>query len=198
MRDIELESFKLKVADGILYYVPDWLDGIYANQCFENLKQELAWNQDDIQVFGRWHRIPRLQAWHGQSGLSYKYSGKEMRAKPWTPALTDLKHRLEGLGFSFNSVLGNWYRDGADKMGWHSDNEKELGPQPVIASLSFGNVRDFVFRHRHTGEKFSLPLKHGSLLIMAGDTQHYWQHSLPARKRVKSPRINLTFRQIRG
>ncbi|MGX5914591.1 alpha-ketoglutarate-dependent dioxygenase AlkB family protein [Aliidiomarina sp. Khilg15.8] len=198
MDRINIDSYKLPAPDALLYHVPDWLGGALATEYFEQLSKELAWSQDQIQVFGRWHPIPRLQAWHGEHDLAYKYSGKEMRAKPWTPTLADLKHKLECLGLNFNSVLGNWYRDGNDKMGWHSDNEKELGPQPVIASLSFGGVRDFVFRHRHTREKISLPLEHGSLLIMAGHTQDFWQHSLPARKRVKSPRINLTFRQIRG
>lgn len=198
MNNNDLESYLVNTPDALLYHVPDWLDGADATRYFERLQRELAWSQDEIQVFGQWHKIPRLQAWHGETGLAYTYSGKQMQAKPWTPALAELRDRLLNLGMNFNSVLGNWYRDGNDKMGWHSDNEKELGLQPVIASVSLGSTRDFVFRHRRSGDKLSLPLQHGSLLIMAGQTQSYWQHSLPARKRVKSPRINLTFRQIHG
>lgn len=198
MDKIDIQSFKLNVPDATLYHLPGWLQDGLADQYFEALTTELNWNQDEIQVFGKWHKIPRLQAWHGDSNLSYKYSGKQFEANPWTPTLLSLKERLALLGLRFNSVLGNWYRNGDDKMGWHSDDEKELGLYPVIASVSFGSVRDFAFRHRRSGERFMLPLDHGSLLIMAGQTQSYWQHSLPARKRVKSPRINLTFRQIHG
>jgi alkylated DNA repair dioxygenase AlkB len=195
---IDLQSYKLTVPDATLYHVPRWLQDGVADEYLNALIAQLNWSQDEIQVFGRWHKIPRLQAWHGEPNLSYKYSGKQFQANPWTPALLSLNEQLSELGLRFNSVLCNWYRDGEDKMGWHSDNEKELGPSPVIASVSFGSVRDFAFRHRRSGDKFVLPLEHGSLLIMAGKTQHHWQHSLPPRKRVKSPRINLTFRQIVG
>lgn len=191
-----LAPYKLDVADACLYHLPNWLSADEADRFFNALTEELAWSQDEIKVFGRWHRIPRLQAWHGNQGLAYTYSGKKMHATPWTPALYELKKKLSRLGMDFNSVLGNWYRDGHDKMGWHSDNERELGSQPVIASVSLGAERDFAFRRRGTGDKFILPLTHGSLLIMAANTQQHWQHSLPQRKRVTSSRINLTFRHI--
>ncbi|MGB5120416.1 MAG: alpha-ketoglutarate-dependent dioxygenase AlkB, partial [Vibrio fluvialis] len=117
----------------------------------------------------------------------------------WTPMLADLKQRCELLACqAFNSVLANLYRDGQDSMGWHQDNEPELGQQPVIASLSLGETRRFVLRHLHSKEKLELPLSHGSLLIMAGNTQHFWQHCVPKTVRTLEPRINLTFRLIHG
>lgn len=141
--------------------------------------------------------IPRLQAWYGDNYQAYTYSGLTMKALPWTPELGELRKRIEQhTGFLFNSCLANLYRDGNDTVGWHSDDEPELGVNPTIASLSLGESRDFQLKHKITKEKLTIPLKTGGLLLMSGETQHYWQHCIPRTKRVKSPRINLTFRLI--
>ena len=141
--------------------------------------------------------IPRLQAWYGDDELTYTYSKLKLIAHPWLPTLVILKKLVEQqIKGSFNAVLANYYRDQNDAVSWHSDNEDELGEEPVIASLSFGDSRDFKLKHNSTGEKLTIPLKSGSLLIMSGKTQHYWQHCLPRCKREKRARINLTFRLI--
>ena len=166
---------------------------------FESLKQEMAWKQEHIKLFGKVHRMPRLTAWHGDPHCNYTYSGVVNEPLAWTPALLTIKDRIEQLlhPAKFNCVLLNFYRDGHDKMGWHSDDEKELGPNPNIASVSFGATRRFDFKHKtDTNNKFSVELHSGSVLLMKGDMQHHWLHQLPAQKRIKEPRINLTFRYI--
>lgn len=186
----------IPIIDGELYYCRAWLTALQADDCYRQLQDELEWRQDSIRVFSRWHKIPRLQAWHGDSDARYRYSGKCLQPKPWTARLTELKEKLTVAGFRANSVLANWYRNGHDKMGWYSDNEPELGPEPVIASVSLGAERTFQLRHRSSGQRIDIQLEHGSLLIMAGSMQTHWQHALPPRKRVSDGRINLTFRRI--
>ncbi|MBY7827531.1 alpha-ketoglutarate-dependent dioxygenase AlkB [Vibrio fluvialis] len=187
----------LPITDGKLLWVEHFLTPTQADHAFSVLTQELDWQQEAITLFGKSVLQPRLQAWYGDK--AYTYSGLTMLPKTWTPMLADLKQRCELLaGQTFNSVLANLYRDGQDSMGWHQDNEPELGQQPVIASLSLGETRRFVLRHLHSKEKFELPLSHGSLLIMAGNTQHLWQHCVPKTVRALEPRINLTFRLIHG
>lgn len=164
----------------------------------QNLREELDWQRHEVFVFGKHHFTPRLCAWNGDEGLRYHYSHKQLVAEGWSPTLQELKLGLESeLGFIFNGVLANWYRDGSDHMGWHSDDESELGPLPVIASLSFGADRDFVLRNKKDPQnKIKVLLEHGSLLIMSGRTQQLYQHSLPSRKKIQHDRINLTFRYI--
>ncbi|EKO3955374.1 alpha-ketoglutarate-dependent dioxygenase AlkB [Vibrio fluvialis] len=187
----------LPITDGKLLWVEHFLTPTQADHAFSVLTQELDWQQEAITLFGKSVLQPRLQAWYGDK--AYTYSGLTMQPKTWTPMLADLKQRCELLaGQAFNSVLANLYRDGQDSMGWHQDNEPELGQQPVIASLSLGETRRFVLRHLHSKEKLELPLSHGSLLIMAGNTQHLWQHCVPKTVRALEPRINLTFRLIHG
>lgn len=159
----------------------------------------LAWAPHRVRLFGREHLTPRLCAWYGDADVRYAYSGQTLDPLPWTPALADLRVRIESaLGRSFNSVLCNLYRDGADCMGWHSDDEASLGPRPVIASLSLGATRRFALRHRRRAHpSVSLALAHGDLLVMGGDTQHHWQHALPRTHRPVGARINLTFRAVR-
>ena len=160
---------------------------------FESLKQEMAWKQEHIKLFGKVHPTPRLTAWHGDPHCNYTYSGVVNEPLSWTPALLTIKDRIEQLlhPAKFNCVLLNFYRDGHDKMGWHSDDEKELGPNPNIASVSFGATRRFDFKHKtDTNNKFSVELHSGSVLLMKGDMQHHWLHQLPAQKRIKEPRIN--------
>jgi len=149
-------------------------------------------------MYGKRVAIPRLQAWYGDKGMDYSYSGIILTAKPWPPVLLELKQQVENkCQSSFNAVLANLYRDQDDTVGWHSDDETELGKNPVIASVSFGDERNFQLKHKDSGEKLTIPLTSGSLLVMAGETQHYWQHCLPRTKKMKSSRINLTFRQIK-
>ncbi|PSV27553.1 alpha-ketoglutarate-dependent dioxygenase AlkB [Photobacterium sp. GB-56] len=185
----------ITINNGLLYWHPQFLNLQQSEQYFQQLKNELNWQQEHITLFGRSVLQPRLQTWLGDA--VYTYSGLTMHQQPWTSAILDLKTQCEQQAkTSFNSVLGNLYRDGEDYMGWHQDNERELGHQPVIASLSFGVTRQFVFKHKTTKEKIAFQLTPGSLLIMAGETQQYWQHALPKTKRVNEPRINLTFRYI--
>ncbi|WP_428977327.1 alpha-ketoglutarate-dependent dioxygenase AlkB family protein [Thalassotalea euphylliae] len=180
-----------------MIFEPQFYGMQQAQQLFEQLYQELAWRQDDIFVYGRQITIPRLQAWYGDNQQAYTYSGLTLNALPWTSTLAQVKQAVEAYsGCSFNSCLANLYRDGNDSVSWHSDDEAELGINPVIASVSLGAKRDFQLKHKAQSEKLTVPLNSGSLLMMAGETQHYWQHCIAKSKRVKSPRINLTFRQI--
>ncbi len=191
------EPIDVPMAQAQVTYYPQWLGSAQATLIAEQLKAELCWSQDYIKVFGREVKIPRLQAWYGDPEATYTYSQLAMTPLEWHPCLAKLRAQLQSdLACSFNSVLANWYRDGADSMGMHSDDEPELGTQPVIASLTFGEPRAFIFKHKHSGQKHSLPLGHGSLLVMAGDTQQYWQHGINKTKRSISDRINLTFRMI--
>ena len=155
--------------------------------------------QQTLKIFGRDVVAPRLSAWYGDPGASYAYSGLRLEPKPWIPALREIRSRVERTtGCRFNSVLLNLYRDGRDSMGWHSDDERELGDTPTIASLSFGETRRFLLRHRTRRDLEPLELLpgHGSLLLMAGTTQSAWKHAVPKTARPVAPRLNLTFRTI--
>lgn len=165
---------------------------------FDALMAQTPWRQERIEVWGKVHEQPRLTSWHGDPGTSYSYSGLTLATCAWSPLLAQLRQDVEAAtGERYNSVLLNLYRDQHDSVGWHSDNERELGPAPVIASLSLGETRGFRLRHR---ERLHAPvnimLTDGSLLLMAGDTQKNWQHAVPKSSRAKGPRINLTFRRI--
>ncbi|HUH39048.1 MAG TPA: alpha-ketoglutarate-dependent dioxygenase AlkB [Spongiibacteraceae bacterium] len=177
-----------------------WLPGAVAEHqaLYTQLCAELAWGRERLTIFGREHPVPRLMAWYGEADAHYRYSGVAHQPLPWTPTLAALRAQVEALsGVAFNSVLANWYRDGADGMGRHSDDEPELGAQPVIASLSLGASRRFVLHRRDKSlPSHTLLLHGGSLLIMAGTTQQYWQHSLPRTRKPVDGRINLTFRWI--
>jgi len=161
------------------------------------LIEGLAWSQQQIVVFNRLHNEPRLSAWYGDPDCSYSYSGIKLNPTPWVEPLLTIKTACEELsGTGFNSVLANLYRDGNDSMGWHADNEPELGPNPTIASVSFGAERRFDLRHRITNERVRIALPHGSILMMAGETQSHWVHSIAKTKKVHKPRVNLTYRMI--
>ena len=182
-----------------LQYHPLLFDSQEQSLLMNALQEEIPWKQEHIKLFGKTHPTPRLTAWHGDTHCVYKYSGVVNQPFPWTPSLITIKTRIESLsnGATFNCVLLNFYRDGSDKMGWHSDDEKELGPNPSIASVSFGATRRFDFKHKtEANTKFSIHLESGSLLLMQGDMQHHWLHQIPAQKRIQEPRINLTFRYI--
>ena len=181
-----------------LRYRPAWLPMAEADVLFEKLRQSLPWSVHRIRIFGRHVDSPRLSAWIGDADAVYRYSGSDFSPHPWTGALSALRQRLqEELDTPFNSVLANLYRDGRDAMGWHSDDEPELGPRPMIASVSLGGVRRFLLKHRHDPTlRSAFELPHGSLLVMAGDTQQRYRHALPRTARQVEARINLTFRWI--
>ncbi|QHL89447.1 alpha-ketoglutarate-dependent dioxygenase AlkB [Nibribacter ruber] len=185
--------------DAEVYLVPDFIPVKDQPKLWEALQNEVAWRQEEIKFFGKSIPQPRLTAWYGDAGKSYTYSGLTWQPLPWIPILAQLRDQLFACtGVSFNSVLLNLYRNGQDSMGWHADDEPELGPNPVIASLSLGQERSFHFRHRTQKElKQKLALPSGSLLLMAGQTQHHWQHQVPKSAKPLEPRINLTFRVIR-
>jgi alkylated DNA repair dioxygenase AlkB len=187
----------LPMRDGKVTFMRDFLTSELANQYFSVLSTSLAWQQDTIKMYGKEVKIPRLQAWYGDKEAVYAYSGITLHPKCWTAELLELKSKCEyAANTQFNSVLLNYYRDGQDSMGWHSDNELELGEQPVIASISLGQARDFDLRHIRSKQKIRLNLTSGSLIIMSGDTQSFWQHAVPKRTAFMTGRINLTFRSI--
>lgn len=174
-----------------------------ADACLHRLWRELAWDQREITLFGRRVLQPRLIAWYGDRNAAYAYSGLQLEPRPWHPLLRALRDRVEEVaGCRFNSVLANAYRDGNDSMGWHSDDEAELGARPRIASLSLGAERTFLLRRspalRKPGEKSrKLLLAPGSLLVMRGDSQKNFQHSVPKTRSETGLRINLTYRLVR-
>ncbi|MBW4555798.1 MAG: alpha-ketoglutarate-dependent dioxygenase AlkB [Trichormus sp. ATA11-4-KO1] len=169
-----------------------------SNELFRVLRDEIHWRQDRMIVYGKEVDLPRKTAWYGDKDNSYTFSGIHLEPEPWTPSLLKVKERIEKMAeVKFNSVLLNLYRDGNDGISWHTDAEKELGKNPVIASVSFGGARRFMFRHKHNRDlKTEVELTHGSFLLMAGATQHFWQHQIPKTSKKVEPRINLTFRVI--
>lgn len=183
--------------DGQLYHWPRFYPREQADSYFQLLYQNLTWQQENLFIYGRWLPVPRLMAWYGEPAAHYRYSGVDHPPLPWTPELQTLRLDMQSVcGQSFNSVLANLYRDGRDSMGCHADDEKGLGPNPVIASLSFGETRLLRFRHPQSSRRLDIELMHGDLLIMAGELQQHWRHELPKTRRPKQPRINLTFRNI--
>jgi alkylated DNA repair dioxygenase AlkB len=172
--------------------------GAAARQLMSALQDEIAWRQQTIVLWGKPHLQPRLSAWYGDAGSRYRYSGMTLEPLPWTPTLQRIRADIEqATGMRYNSVLLNLYRDQNDSIGWHSDDEPALGAAPAIASLSLGDTRIFQFRHRTRKEqKRVVELTDGSLLLMAGPTQRYWQHAINKEKNARGPRINLTFRTI--
>lgn len=175
-----------------------WLAPGEADALFDALRDAIPWSIHRIRLFGRDVDSPRLSCWIGDPGTGYRYSGTRFEPNPWPTALQPIRTRLaRELHIDFNSVLANLYRDGRDGMGWHSDDEPELGAQPPIASLSLGAARRFVLKHRRDGSrKFALALPHGSLLLMRGPTQANYRHALPRTAKPLGARINLTFRRI--
>ena len=183
-----------------IQWLPQWLPAQVSAELFERLVHQVPWEVHRIRMFGRMVDSPRLSCWVGDADATYRYSGTRFEPHPWTSALLELRERLEAeTGAAFNSVLLNRYRTGHDSMGWHSDDERELGPQPLIASLSLGAARRFSFRHRQDRTlRRDLQLGPGDLLLMGGDTQALYHHALPRTARPMGERINLTFRLIGG
>jgi alkylated DNA repair dioxygenase AlkB len=183
--------------DGELYLIRQFYPQPEADLLFATFKTGLAWQEETIAIFGKWIKVPRLMCWYGDPDASYRYSGVNHQPRPWTTELQSVRDKAEQqCQCAFNSVLANLYRDGKDSMGCHADDEKELGPNPVITSLSLGDERLFKLHHKKRKESMDISLGHGDLLVMAGALQHYWMHSVPKTKKLKTPRINLTFRKI--
>lgn len=194
-------SFEIiNIPDGDLTFSRTWRESESVDW-MERLRKEIEWEQHRIKIFGQWVDCPRLSAWYGDPGAMYRYSSLSLTPKAWTPTLLEVRNQLaETIERPFNSVLLNLYRNGNDSMGWHSDDEWELGLNPVIASISLGDSRMMKFRHRSDPEvsKYALELSTGSLLIMAGTTQKFWQHEIPKTKKSVGERLNLTFRFVQG
>lgn len=183
--------------NGVVNYHGRVLPDLEAARYFTALMDSVPWKSDEVVIFGKRILTARKLAWYGDAGCDYTYSGTTKQALLWSSALLDLKALAERLsGESFNSCLLNLYHNGGEGMGWHSDDEREIVRDSAIASLSFGAERRFVFRHKETKEKVELVLENGSLLVMKGETQRFWQHQLPKAARVKTTRINLTFRRM--
>lgn len=184
-----------------IQYISDFFSKKKSDQMLKTLIQNIKWRQNTIQFYGKRSLVPRLEAWYGDVGKSYSYSGIQMNPTPWSEELLEIKQAIEKHTNSpFNSVLINYYRDGKDRVAWHSDDEKELGRNPVIGSISFGAERKFKLRHKEyqrNGCRVEMKLEHGSLLLMKGETQHHWVHEIPRTALAIAPRINLTFRSIR-
>src|SRR5690606_14188914 len=181
-----------------LRFDPQWLQPALADELLAELSDRVTWEVHRIRLFGREVDSPRLSCWIGDEGASYRYSGVRFPPRPWPTVLFPVRERLQReLATPFNSVLANRYRSGRDAMGWHSDDEPELGATPLIASLSLGATRRFALKHRHdAGVRLALELPAGSLLLMQGATQRCWKHALPRTARPVGERINLTFRQV--
>ena len=192
------DSELIELADADLRYFPRWVDADLADEWLSEISAKTPWSQPQIKLYGRSIAVPRLVAWYGDADAHYRYSGFTHEPLAWTPLLVDIRQRVQQqVGQRLNGVLLNYYRDGQDAMGWHSDDERELGQQPLVVSLNLGATRRFDFRRKGTsGIEYSISLEHGSLLVMSGLTQHYWQHQIARTRKVRAPRLNLTFRQI--
>lgn len=191
-------GLRFDLADADVTLLPGWCDVAEADEWFDDLHATIRWRQDTITVFGRTSLVPRLSAWHGDPGAAYEYSHIRLQPEPWCEPLTTIRARVEAeCGVAFNGVLCNLYRDGRDGVAWHADDERELGPAPVIASVSLGATRRFQLRrHDDRSRRHDIDLTHGSLLVMRGDTQRHWLHQIPKTTSDVGPRINLTFRLV--
>lgn len=200
----ESDKITLKLPNGEqmpnaeIYYYPHFFTPQESDIFFEDLLKNTQWSHDDITIFGKTMKIPRLQAWYGEAGKAYNYSGMLLKPHGWTDTLLAIKQRIEDITqTTYTSALLNQYRDGKDSVGWHADDEPVQGKNPTIASVSFGATRKFRFRRtdNHT-LKTALMLTHGSLVMMQGETQHFWQHEIPKTSQPTDIRINITFRKL--
>ena len=197
--DFPSETLFLGLPDAEIIYYPEFYDKSKADLIYTSLQKDILWQQDNIRVYGKTHPQPRLTALYGDEGLSYSYSNIKMQPHPWNLLLQKIKSEVENVAeTNFSTVLLNNYRNGKDSNGWHADNEKELGLNPIIASVSFGAERVFQLKHNtDKDQKKNIILQHGSLLLMKGTTQHFWKHQIPKTAKPIEPRINLTFRLIK-
>ncbi|GGG99800.1 alpha-ketoglutarate-dependent dioxygenase AlkB family protein [Mucilaginibacter phyllosphaerae] len=188
----------LRLPADLIDYCPGLFSRYESDGLLQKLKDTVNWQQETIQMYGKLLNTPRLTAWYGDNSKTYAFSGKKYEPYPWTPELLYIKQKVEErAGITFNSVLLNNYRNGNDSVAWHADDEPELGTNPVIASVSFGQSRRFDIRHKQNHKlKYAVELESGSLLIMKGDLQHNWEHQVPKSTKAINERINLTFRVI--
>ena len=179
-------------------YVKNYFNEEESTYFLKSLMDKIKWKQDYIKFFGKSHPLPRLTAWYGDRNKTYTYSGIPMTPNLWNTELLEIKKKVDQYAkINFNSVLLNFYRSGNDSVSWHSDDEKELGDQPIIGSVSFGGIRKFRLRNKKNKKMIhNIELENGSLLIMSGFTQKYWEHEIPKTKKKVEERINLTFRSI--
>ncbi|MBC7713425.1 MAG: alpha-ketoglutarate-dependent dioxygenase AlkB [Rhizobacter sp.] len=186
--------------EGTAIFYPEFFSDEESKKYFQLLENEIEWVQEPIIIFGKKVMQPRLTAWYGDNSDEYSYSGITMKAHPWSKALLEIKNKIESVsGVKFTGALLNFYRDEKDSMGWHKDDEKELGKNPVIGSVSFGATRTFKFQNiKNKEEQVAVDLTDGSYLLMSGETQHCWKHSIPKRTKPLGPRINITFRVIKN
>ena len=188
----------IKIENGEYIYIPDFYDKVTADKYLTKLIDGIHWKQESMNMYGKEIPFPRLTAWYGDNEKPYSFSGITLQPHPWSPGLLKIKKDIEPkANVVFNSVLLNRYRDGTDSISWHTDAEKELGQNPVIASVNFGAERKFQLKHKDTAQRIDIILQHGSLLIMQGELQHYWKHQIPKTKKLLGERVNLTFRVIK-
>ncbi len=194
-----LDKLQLDLIDSDISYYPNFIDIPKANVYFNHFRSTIPWQQDDIKVFGKVYQQPRLTALYGTVNKTYSYSNIIMRPRFFTPELMEIKKKLESvIEVDFNACLLNLYRDGKDSNGWHADDEKELGQNPIIASISLGQERSFNLRHKKDKAlRHKIMLEHGSLLLMKEETQHFWHHQVPKTSKTIGERINLTFRILK-
>ena len=185
------------IENGEYIFYPNFFSKAESDSFFKNLRSNIVWKQESMNMYGKKIDFPRLTAWYGNNDKPYSFSGITLQPLPWSSEILSIKSKIEAVAkTAFNSVLLNLYRDGNDSISWHTDGEKELGTNPVIASVNFGATRKFQLRHIKTKEKLEIELSQGSLLIMQGQLQHFWQHQVPKTSKAVGERINLTFRII--
>ncbi len=186
------------IRNGEFIYLPNFFTKQESDFLFNLLKINVLWKQESMNMYGKRVDFPRLTSWYGDNDKPYSFSGITLDPNPWTKELLEIKNKIEPeTNVNFNSVLLNRYRNGSDSISWHTDAEKELGKNPIIASVNFGATRNFQLRHIETKEKIDIDLSHGCLLIMQGELQHFWQHQIPKTTKPVNERINLTFRVIK-
>lgn len=185
------------VENGEFLFYPDFFPKQLSDNYFQKLKNNIDWKQESMNIYGKKIPFPRLTSWYGDQEKAYTFSGLTLHPNAWFNELIEIKSLIEPIAnIRFNSVLLNLYRNGNDSISWHSDAEKELGINPIIGSVNFGETRLFQLRHKETKEKIDFNLRNGSLLIMRGELQHYWQHQIPKTNKFVKERINLTFRVL--
>lgn len=189
---------EIRLQNGSFIYVDKFFDSKESEGYFRFFMENIRWKQESMTIYGKQIKFPRLTAWYGNDDKQYSFSGLTLQPNPWNEQLLMIKNRIENVALvCFNSVLLNLYRDGNDSISWHTDAEPELGMNPIIASVNFGETRKFQLRHIYNKQIVEIDLANGSLLVMKGELQHYWQHQVPKTKKIKKERINLTFRVIK-
>lgn len=195
---INLSESLTVIENGEYIFYPNFFSKSESDILLKGLRNNIVWKQESMNMYGKKIDFPRLTAWYGNNDKPYSFSGITLQPLPWTSEILTIKNKIEPIAKTvFNSVLLNLYRDGNDSISWHTDAEKELGINPIIASVNFGATRKFQLRHIKNKEKLEIELTHGSLLIMQGELQHFWQHQVPKTSKPVGERINLTFRVIK-